>query len=362
MLHRLTAVTIAAALALLANLISPLPSRAQAPSTVTHLLVSNPTSQPVTMYVTLQAHSAYTEDGCTNDVSDLQMVNMTTGQPQTSSPLTGSGTQGTFVIPATITNTSTYELINTLQNPYAQGGPQQQNCLQGMEITFGYGPSCPITNVVPNGVNGGEPTLNLPGTINGASGGNAGTGEAFDITCVNGANSLIQATITAPSLAVDPQLWTYDISQTIGGGKSYSTSNSWVYVSGQCDDNCSPERPGVFPFGCTQCNRFPDPGPPCGQFCAAANGLAPNKGCLFSRSPNLTQSVTAQFGGTVEVSYTGPAHPPATCPTTQFVKVKQYTVKDYNVRYINVGNKVRAIKTKPYTTKDVTFEWIKYKH
>jgi hypothetical protein len=352
---------VATSLMFATSVISPLPARGQsAPPQATHLMISNATSLPVTMYVTLQAHSAGTEDGCTNSCADLYMV---TGGTATQVSATAT-TQASF----TLASMTTYELISNLANPFAPGGAAAQNCLQGVEVTFNQPPSCP-SGTVPNGVNGGEPTLNLPGTIGGATGGNAGVGEACDVTCVNGANSLIQLAITAPSLGVDPQLWTYDSTKTIPAGGSFNTTNSWVLagVNG-CDNNCSPELPGVYPFGCTQCNRFPDPAPPCGQFCASANGLGPNLGCVISRSPNLANPSGSQYGGTVQYTYTGAAIPPATCSQSpqgniQWVKVKTYVVKDFNITYIRKPNgKLVAVKNHPFGTKTITVEYIKYHH
>lgn len=312
------------AIALLATAILPMSALSQTipgtsiPMSVTHLVVVNGTSQPVTMAATLQAASGTTQDGCTFDISDLRMLNVTPGQPQTLSSLTAnSSLQGTFTLPSMFA----YELVSLKTNPFASN--QQQNCLQGVEVTFNQFPSCPTSPppafpsggipgpAIPNGVSGGEPTINLPGTIGGASGGLATVNESCDITCVNGANSIIQITVTSPPSGALP--WFYDASQQIGPGQSLASQNSWVNVAGGCDDNCVPPRPGVFPFGCSQCNRFPDPGPPCGQFCAAANGLPPNNGCNFQRSPNTGNPVTAQFGGTVAYTFVGPAHPPATC-------------------------------------------------
>src|ERR1700681_3535159 len=91
----------AAALLFLACIFSPLPAKAQTipgtsiPTTVTQMLVSNGTSQAVTMFVTLPASGS--EDGCTNSVTDLLMLPQPAGAGQ---PITGAGQQGIFVLPA----------------------------------------------------------------------------------------------------------------------------------------------------------------------------------------------------------------------------------------------------------------------
>lgn len=361
-------VALAAFLIFTTSAISPLPAQAQAaPPAATHLIISNATSQPVTMYVTLEAPSRYSEDGCTNSCSDLYMV---TG---------GSATQVTSTVttqaPFTLAKNTTYELISTKVNPYAPGGAAALDCLQGVTVTFKQPPQCPNTGLgIPNGVNQAEPTLNMPGTIGGVTSALAGVGESCDITCLNGANALIQLAITPPSAAIDPQLWTYDVSQTVPASSTFTTENSWVLYAPPgsqnpgCDDNCSPERPAVYPFGCSQCNKFPDPAPPCGQYCASANGLAPNTGCNISRSPNLNNPVGQQYGGTVQYTYMGPAIPPSSCAATpggyiQSVRVKTYWVKDFNVTYVTKPNgRVVAVKRHPFTSKEITVETIKYHH
>jgi len=230
----------------------------------------------------------------------------------------GNSMQGSCQIPAT----TTYELVSTLTNPFAGGAPAEQNCLQGLTATFGAYQQCPGGSApfpgggpVPNGVNQYEPTLNLPGTVGGTV---VGGNETMDITCVNGANSVIQVTINSP--AINNQ-WTYDSTKTIPLGGSLTSANSWVKAgAGGCDDNCkvtvggvTTDRPFVYPFGCTMCNIFPNPVFTCGQFCAAQNGLPANVGCTIDRSPG-SGIETTKFGGTVLVTYLGPATPPATCP------------------------------------------------
>jgi hypothetical protein len=287
------------------------------PTTVTRVMISNSTSAPVTIGVTVQVPGAGTQDGCAATIGNLFLID-SGGNLNALTVNPGNGNQGTFAI----AGGSVYELVSTLTNPNPVGGaPASQNCLQGLTVTFAAYQQCPnggapfpVPSSVPNGVNQYEPTLNLPGTI---GGNHVGGNETMDITCVNGANSILQVTINSPSAT---NLWTYDQSKTVPSGGSITSQNSWVNVAQKCDDNCSitvggvtTDRPFVYPFGCTQCNRLPDPAPPCGQFCAAQNGLPPNTGCTIDRSPG-SGIETTQFGGTVLVSYLGPAIPPATCP------------------------------------------------
>lgn len=303
------------------------------PSSVTHLVISNKTGSAVTIGLQCQLPGPIVQDGCTTNISDMQIIDVTSGASPTPQPFTTfSSSQGTFAL----ASMHKYEIVSLKTNPFSSPANQQQNCLQGLIISFGQWNSCPATPgpafpipfvagpAIPNGSNAAEPSLNLPSTIGGSPIPGTGATEVCDITCVNGANSILKLTITSPSQAptgVSQALpWAYDASGTIGTGQSFSTTNSWVNVSGKCDDNCfqlvngiKVDRPGVFPYGCSQCNIFPDPGPPCGQFCAAQNGLAPNKGCTFNRAPQTANSVTAQFGGTVEFSYLSKAVPPATC-------------------------------------------------
>jgi hypothetical protein len=176
-----------------------------------------------------------------------------------------------------------------------------------------------------NGTNGFEGSINLT---------TANAPESVDISCVNGANSKIQMQITPP---VGGPYWTYNAGPQAGGNISYATTanfeNSWLNVQPTgttgCDDNCvDPKtglaRPGVFPYGCSICNHFPDPAPPCGgsgypaQYCAAKNfNQSPNpgsNGCQLNRSPLLGAPLTQQkFGGTVLVTYYGPLTPPVKC-------------------------------------------------
>ncbi len=336
----------AAPLILFSSLASVDPAEAQSvsiPSTVTHLIISNKTSRRIRMGVVLPPSGQ--DDGCTTNVSDLQIMQLPTGSGQSISQF-GPATNGTF----TLSGKTSYELISTKQNPQTSN---YENCLQGVIITFGQFNQCPTkptTTNTPtawppgnlfspgpkmiNGVCAAECTLNLPGTINGGSTTGAAVNEACDITCVNGANAYIELSVNSPAAATGSTQsalpWMYDSCGNVGVGQSFKTRNSWVKVArnngaASCDDNCaftgtSVDRPGVQPYGCSQCNIIPDPAPPCAnlsivdQFCAAQNNLPANSGCSFNRSPQTANSITQQFGGSVHVNYLGPAHPPAACP------------------------------------------------
>lgn len=264
----------------------------------------------------------------------MAILDLTSGGSPTPQAFTTFSTgQGTF----SLASMHQYEIVNLKTNPFSVPANQQQNCLQGLIISFNQWNSCPTTPppafpipfvpgpAIPNGSNAAEPTLNIPSTINGTPVTGTGSTEVCDITCVNGANSILKLTITPPTQAPAggslPLPWLYDASGSIGAGQTFSTTNSWVNISGKCDNNCYilangtqfVDRPGVFPYGCTQCNVFPDPNPPCGQFCAAHNGLPANTGCTFNRAAQSANQATAKFGGTVEFSYLSTAVPPPTC-------------------------------------------------
>jgi hypothetical protein len=160
----------------------------------------------------------------------------------------------------------------------------------------------------------------LPGTKNGMIQSGLTTNETVDITCLAGANGTLVGQLIPP--ATGP-FWSTNLGARGGGIKLFKTpttfQNSWVDILGGCDDNClDPKtglaRPGVYPYGCSQCNEFPDIGPQCtgkgypAQFCAAKNGLPWNNGCNFVRSPLVTG--VQKFGGTFQVTYMGPLSPP----------------------------------------------------
>ncbi len=343
------------ALALLALFMSVQPdARAQQvtiPTTVTHLIVTNSTGKSVTMGVVLPPSGQ--DDGCTTNVNDLRMAKLEIGLTgkKTTGPQPviqfGPTTNGYFKLKAR----TSYELVSVMANPVTGNN---ENCLQGLIISFGQFNQCPTqptTNnppqafppgglfspgpKMPNGVCAFEPTLNLPGTINGGSTAGAAVNEACDITCVNGANAYLELFINSPQTPQPPTSaalpWTYDANGSIGVGQSFSTKNSWVKVEPTgttgCDDNCvlpgsnpPTDRPGIQPYGCSQCNIPSDPDPPCqnlgigDQYCSAQNGLPPNTGCSFNRSPQTLNPITQQFGGTVGINYLGKAKPPNTCP------------------------------------------------
>jgi hypothetical protein len=235
------------------------------------------------------------------------------------------------------------QLVNLGLSPKTK---QPTYCLPGLTVGFGQIPySCADTSTqpsgrtafpdtkpgknynqliypaLPNGSTGVEATLNMPGTFNGQAQPGLTTNEAVDITCLAGANCTLVGQLIPP--AAGPY-WTTDMGPKGGGAKRFkspvSFQNSWVDVrTAGCDDNCvDPKtglaRPGVYPYGCSQCNEFPDKAPQCtgkpypDQFCAAKNGLPWNNGCNFTRSP-LVNGVQ-KFGGTFLVTYKGPLSPP----------------------------------------------------
>jgi len=283
------------------------------PDTVTQLVISNQSPQTITGAITIPGGG--TLPGCTSTIANLQTIALSPvlGPPTALTNYDSSAastTRGIF----TVNPGQSVELVNILPN----GAAGEQNCLQGFIITFNQintvcpGVAAPFpTSTSPssapaNGVNALEGSLNLPNSGN----------ETLDNTCINGDNAIIQTTL-APSAALPGATpWVYAVSptpQNVPPGSTFSSQNSWLNIAAGCDNNCNPPRAGVFPFGCTQCNRLPDPQPPCGQFCAAANGLPPNKGCTFDRSPDASQPVTKQFGGFVTLTYVGPAIPLAVC-------------------------------------------------
>jgi len=297
------------------------------PTTVTQFTVTNTTGSPVGLAITLGTNGIV---GCNatfapnNATPGIEVLD-TLGNFQTGTVLMGNPSIQGFTLNAS----TTYNIVNTTPD----GGGNFINCLDSVNVSFAPLPilsqlaaaSCP-NGTFPNGVSLGEVTLNIP-----TSG-----GESVDISCVNGSNSILNMTITAPSGGVPPaNLWSYDVSHTIPAGTSFSNENSWVLThpangGAGCDDNCqqtvggvTSDRPLVFPFGCTQCNEFPNngnnTGQPCGpapigQFCAAKNGLPPNHGCQANRSPNSNPNPTQTYGGTIAIAYVGPAVPPANCP------------------------------------------------
>jgi len=321
------------------------PAAMAAPVTLeesTRLILRNASSSDVTCMVVVPAPGgAIEQDGCPTAVSDLRFLVPENSEPQKFEQF-GASTQGWLRIPPG----HMAEIVNAKVDPYTN---QRNFCLQGLVVGFGqFGNSCagdtlqqvpafpdaipgpnfnkPISPpiLLPNGSNSAEPSLNLPHKIRNAPGG--GANESVDISCVNGVNCTLQMKVTPPS---GGPYWAYNGGTKSGGDKHFTSTltaqNSWVNIAGRCDDNCVDRetglpRPGVYPYGCTMCNIFPDPAPPCpppnrsgaypSQFCAVQNGLPPNNGCGFNRSPAAGQ----RFGGTIEVTYLGPLAPPARCP------------------------------------------------
>jgi hypothetical protein len=330
-----------------------LPSDAQiGPPEATKLIFYNASNQDVTVMCSHPAVPAnpIQQDGCaTGSVVYYKVKNLTTNGPLESLVQFSNPAIGWF----TLKRGQRVQFLNTAVNPYTG---KQNYCLQGTIFGFGQNSAtCPdgITGApagfpntvpgpafnspvvppipLPNGSTGFEATLNLPGTINGQQ---FGGQEACDITCVNGANCTLSVQLVPPA---GGPYWQgavgYGSQKTLS--TPYTFKNSWVDFKNRCDNNCidpatGSARPGVFPYGCTQCNKFPDPAPPCvnsttapgvpGQFCAAKNGLPGNTGCQFARipqrrtnqnPPNLQANI---FGGTIICTYIGPLSPPGTCP------------------------------------------------
>ncbi|MBY0552460.1 MAG: hypothetical protein K2W95_34585 [Candidatus Obscuribacterales bacterium] len=312
----------------------------------TNLIFYNASNQDVVVMATVPAtpcvFPCIQGDGCpTGTTANLRVLDIATGVQGTLTQF-GNPSQGWFILK----RGQKLQLLNVGLNPITK---QVSSCLQGTLFGFGQiGNSCPDFGPVaqtafpnttpgpgfntakvpgvnlPNGSNAFEATLNLPGTAGGVK--VVGTtpvplNEAIDISCVNGANCKLLITVTPPA---NGPFWTAGLAAAQGGIKTFRTAttfgNSFVNLALRKDDNCvDPStgyaRPGVYPYGATQCNRYPDPAPPCtagtaltpyvpAQICAAKNGLAPNNGCGFNRAPAVTG--VQQFGGTIEVKYLGP--------------------------------------------------------
>jgi hypothetical protein len=337
-------------------LIAPPQSQAQiVRDGATNLILYNAFTSPVTVMVQVPnlpcAAPCVQSDGCpTGTVANIRYYDITANGRLT--PLTqfAGAFKGWFILPVG----HKVQLINVGLNPVTG---LVSSCFQGMTIGFGQvGNSCPdfgavantgfpvttpgptfnasVPILLPNGSNSFEPTLNLPGTVNGAKTvfdpanptipKNVPTTEGLDISCVNGANSALEVTLTPPA---NGPYWQANLGPALGGQKTFTgptkLANSWVNVAAKKDDNCSDPatgyaRPGVYPYGCTVCNAPPpDPGPsPCGgpgvgQFCAAKNGLPIKNGCLFTRTQLVVTPSNGiqKFGGTVLVTYKGPLSP-----------------------------------------------------
>lgn len=311
----------------------------------TTLILYNSYNQDVAVMVTVPAvpcaAPCVQSDGCpTGTVANIKWLDITANAQPASLVQFGTPASGWFIL----RRGHRVQLLNVGLNQITR---KVSSCFQGVKIGFGQiGNQCPDAGGVftsfpdtrpgpnfnnpvnppialPNGSNSFECTINLPGTVNGATS-VAGTAvpvaEAVDISCVNGANSLLQVTLTPPP---GGPYWSTLLSTAQGGVKFYTSTtsfgpNSWVDINRRRDDNCVDPRtgyarPGIYPYGCSQCNTFPDPAPPCkgakvAQICYARNGLPANNGCLFNRSPLVTG--VQRFGGTMLVTYSGPAAPP----------------------------------------------------
>lgn len=339
------------------------------PAGATTLTFNNASGTDVYLCVSTQSGAlpctagSVMQDGCPYTVSQLGILDLGTNQSASFVQWPSSApTNGWYLWK----NGHTLQVYNNTTNPYTG---KNNGCLQG--LIFGvnvWGANCacnfttpgvpvpagskmcngfpntdptsPTYNsdtpasytLLPNGSSAFEPTLNLPGLQCNQPYGN-NPHESVDITCVNGSNAIFQVTITPPS---GGPYFTYNV----GNGNqtatsSITTQNSWVIVNpvappqplpqpprSSCDDNCIDQgnppfsRAGVFPYGATVCTTNPDPNAPCNttadpyanykQFCGAAAG----SGCNFDRQPASGQV----FGGTVAVTYIGPATPPPFCP------------------------------------------------
>ena len=304
----------------------------------------------------LNSQACAQEDGCpTGTLQNVKWIDLTVNGAPKPFTVFSAPTQGYFVLK----RGHRVQVVNLGINKYTG---KTSYCLQGVTFGFGMSPavcpdaaaakitSFPITTAgpnfnklvplsQPNGTNGFEATLNLPGTVNGQSripdpGANntvtpvptvaVPTGESMDITCVNGANCTLSVQVTPP--ATGP-FWVPDGTTQVFRTTT-SFQNSWVDVKNKCDNNCidprtGTARVGVFPYGCTECNVYKDQAPPCvaggiplAQFCAAKNGLpgrqGAGNGCKVNRN-SLTAGAPI-FGGTIQVNYLGPLSPPGTCP------------------------------------------------
>lgn len=323
------------------------------PATATKLIFYNASNADVAVGVQVPGYcpdptACAQEDGCpTGTIQNLRSIDLTAAGSPT--PLTqfGSAAKGWFMLK----RGRRVQVVNIGKNQYTG---QTSWCLQGMNFGFGqFEATCPDSTAVPpgastfpittpgaafnqprlipqpNGTTGFECTLNLPGTVNGQTtinkpggGGTTQTpvAEAMNITCLAGANCTLRVQVSPPS---GGPFW------VPSGTSQYfktlvSFQNSWVDITNKCDNNCvdpktGSARLGVFPYGCSVCNVYPDPGSVCtsqgqanAQFCAARNGLPAQTGCFLTR--NALKVGIQKFGGTVQVNYLGPLSPPGTCP------------------------------------------------
>lgn len=324
--------------------------------TVTKLIVYNSTGLGV--IVNIKYNSSVTEDGCPTTLAQLSVRNLTSPGTIPITSLLSSTTNGYFVLPKQTKVQITSTAVTTAQHGAVMPGTST-GCLQSLAFSFGQQVNlCPLCAasappfptiqnpssatptassvvapfpVVPLGTNSYECNLNRQ------------TGnEAADISCVNGANSILQQTYIPPA---GGPYWNVVTCQFCGGNplnqfqkcftSSISSENSWInfgppatlsagtgctdnntsnsgtgLVSSTqfgCDNNCvnslpattNCERFGVQPYGATQCNVCPDTAPiTCqgasgsppilvNQFCRVefnTPGIPVNSGCSFNRS------------------------------------------------------------------------------
>jgi hypothetical protein len=325
------------------------------PTWATKIVLYNASPADTVVLVVIQGKvtggNAAAQDGCPSDIRYLQYIDLTANTaPQPLTAFTNT-TTGWFILK----RGHSAQVYSNSVDPTTK---LASYCLQGFNIGFqGISAHCPLTSMPfpnttpgpnfnqdietnvpqpsvtlpPNGVNGFEGSVNLTGLTNKIF---ATAPESVDITCLGGANSKMSMQITPP---VGGPYWYYNAGPKGGGTLNYKTTstfaNSWVKIinnsTAGCDDNCvDPKtglaRPGIFPYGCSICNAFPDPMPACGtksspptgtyasQFCNAKNYLPSNNGCQLNR--NSLAGNGQKFGGTIQVTYLGPLAPPAKCP------------------------------------------------
>lgn len=307
----------------------------------TNLICYNASNNDAQMVITTQGPGPNVEDACPTSISVLRAIDISASNANV--PITPiNASQGWCVIK----RGHKIQIVNVSINTYTHA---VSSCLQATNVCFNAVWGCPgiqypapwtgKLQIDPNGSCAVEPTLNMPGTINGKyTAGNA-LAEVVDLSCLKGANATLAVTFTPPA---GGPYWFTQLGVNTGAQQPnttfttpYTIRNSWVDITKGCDNNCVDPatglaRPGVFPYGCTQCNLYPDPatrivGQECAiaaQFCAARNNLPPvsnvqGTGCQLTRDPVVSKSATYNpifnWGGTVLITFMGPLSPPGTC-------------------------------------------------
>src|ERR1700722_7481294 len=170
-------------------------------------------------------------------------------------------------------------------------GSSDHDDLKGVSVCFLQPPHCcpgaangfyPFTPqfTAPNGTNYAEVTLNVS------------TGEDVDLSCNNGANSIINVTSAGGPAWHIPT----------GTVADFNITNSWVNGTSGQDNNCG--KQGIFPFQYTECTggskacNFSPNNTSCPTKSPTSNGP-----CEYSRPPG-------ENGGMVTVRFIGTAKPP----------------------------------------------------